>query len=125
MTAWPQSYYTGKVDFGNKTYGCWLYEDASVIINRAIKSYELEERNKNLSLINDSLMLAFQIQTDKFEHSQEALSICISKEQDFNIIEQGYQQEVDIWKGEAKTQKNHKLIAAGIALLMLTLAITK
>lgn len=114
----PQSYYTGKVDFGNNQYACWKYENAATIINRAIKADELEEINNNLWQTNDSLSLALQVQTTKFNMSQQALSICKSKDMDYKKLEQTYITEINIWKEEAKTQKQHKWYAIGAGALL-------
>lgn len=119
LTAWPQSYYTGKVDFGNKQFACWEYSDAAKLINQGIKAFELEARYKNLSLINDSLFYQVEMINNKYNYAQKNYELSMLNNADKDSIIQNKDKEITILTVQ---NKNHKLKEGGLILFLLGLA---
>lgn len=116
LTAWPQSYYTGKVDFRNNQYACWEYSDAAKLINQGIKAFELEARYKNLSLINDSLFYQVEMINNKYNYLQENYELSMLNNADKDSIIQNKDKEITILINQ---NKNHKLKEGGLLFLLL------
>lgn len=117
-TAHSQLYLTGKVDLGKTTYLCLTYPEASLLVNAGIKSLELEEKNKILLNINDSLEQSLKIINNKIIILEDNITLFKEKEEEYNIIIENQQQKnYLLLKRNNNYKKKEKLL---IILLIIT-----